>query len=152
MDDAVTPEKQQILFDKYPALFEYAASKESRCAIAWGITCDDGWFDLIDTLCASLEWLVEDRAKRRSNAGLPEEGVVLRVVQIKEKFGTLRFYTSGVPGSGAEPNPFMAAIRTAEALSGRMCETCGGPAKPEGTRGWWRTECEPCKTKRGAGR
>lgn len=144
----MTPEKQQILFEKYPALFEYAASKESRHAIAWGIACGDGWFDLLDVLCATLERLAVDYIKRRAEAGLPEEAVNLRVVQVKEKFGSLRFYVYGVPGSGAAPNAFATAIHIAEALSARTCESCGAPAKCESERGWVRTECEPCKAKR----
>lgn len=148
----MTPEKQQILFEKYPALFEYAASKESKHAIAWGITCHDGWFHLIDTLCATLDRLTVDYIKRRAEAGLPEETVNLRVVQVKEKFGSLRFYVYGIPVAPDVPNAFHAVIGMAEALSSSLCESCGAPAKLEGERGWWRTECEPCRAKRSAER
>ena len=144
----MTPEKQQILFDKYSLLFEYARSKESKHSIAWGITCNDGWFDLIDTLCSTIDRLTLDRIQRRAQAGLPEEANDIRVVQIKEKFGSLRFYVSGVPASGAEPNAFYAAIGAIEALSSRICESCGAPATLEGERGWWTTECGPCRARR----
>lgn len=49
-----------------------------------------------------------------------------RAVQVKEKFGTLRFYmTSGSPEMYDE-------IRKAEELALTTCETCGQPAKPKG--------------------
>jgi hypothetical protein len=145
----MTPEKQQILFDRYPTLFAYAR-KESQHSIALGITCNDGWFDLIDTLCATLDRLVVDRTQRRAQAGLPEEANNIRVVQIKEKFGSLRFYVAGVPASGDEPNAVYTAIWLAETLSSRICESCGAPAKLDGEHGWWRTECGPCQARRRA--
>jgi virulence-associated protein VapD len=55
--------------------------------------------------------------------------------QIKEKFGTLRFYVTG----GDEYTD--GVVRMAEAMSGVTCETCGKPGKTGG-KGWIRTTCE----------
>lgn len=56
-------------------------------------------------------------------------------VQVKEKFGGLRFY---VNGASAEHD---AKIEFAESMSYRTCEVCGRPGKP--TRdGWIRTLCK----------
>jgi hypothetical protein len=65
-----------------------------------------------------------------------EEAVkVPTVVQVKEKFGTLRFYVSGA--TEAQYN----YISFAESMSGVTCETCGSPGKRLG-RGWIYTACE----------
>ena len=55
--------------------------------------------------------------------------------QIKEKFGTLRFYTSG--GDDYTDG----VVRMAESMSGVTCETCGKPGQTGG-KGWIRTTCE----------
>lgn len=57
-------------------------------------------------------------------------------VQVKEKFGGLRFYVHGAT------NEQHAAIRLAEALSYRTCEVCGKPGKPNKDGGWISTRCK----------
>ena len=58
--------------------------------------------------------------------------------QIKEKFGTLRFYYSG----GNEYTSGVANM--AEAMSGSICEVCGKPGSTGG-KGWIKTACEEHK-------
>ena len=61
------------------------------------------------------------------------------VVQVKEKFGGLRFYIGGV--SRDKYDGVYDAINAAEALSYLTCEDCGAPGEPrEG--GWIRTLCD----------
>lgn len=55
--------------------------------------------------------------------------------QIKEKFGTLRFYYRG----GDEYTNGVASM--AEAMSGCTCEVCGKPGTTGG-KGWIKTSCE----------
>jgi pyruvoyl-dependent arginine decarboxylase (PvlArgDC) len=63
--------------------------------------------------------------------------------QVKEKFGTLRFYYTG----GDEHISGM--VRMAESMSAVTCESCGNPG--EQTRGGWiKTTCKPCEDKRAA--
>ncbi|HMI53388.1 MAG TPA: hypothetical protein VK525_17880 [Candidatus Saccharimonadales bacterium] len=61
------------------------------------------------------------------------------VMQVKEKFGTLRFYCD----SSDAINRY---IRFAERLSAVTCEDCGEPGKPNDS-GWIRTQCDPCRDK-----
>lgn len=62
-----------------------------------------------------------------------KEGVI--ITQIKEKFGTLRFYV------GAAPDHVYDAIDAAERLSAVTCEKCGEPGVlREG--GWRLTLCD----------
>jgi hypothetical protein len=61
--------------------------------------------------------------------------------QVKEKFGTLRFYYTG----GDEYISGMVSF--AESMSGVTCEGCGNPGEQNG-KGWVRTECQSCAEKR----
>ena len=49
-----------------------------------GMECGDGWFDRIDTLCSTIQFGI------RQGDTPP-----VRVLKVKEKFGTLRFYIRG---------------------------------------------------------
>lgn len=68
-----------------------------------------------------------------------------QVVQVKEKFGGLRFYVH-TPASDAAA-ALMEAIDKAEALSNVTCEDCGAPGKHVSPRGWIRTLCPACEAK-----
>ena len=61
--------------------------------------------------------------------------LVPTVSQVKEKFGTLRFYINA--GTDEHYN----YIRFAENLSARICETCGAPGKRRGKH-WIYTACD----------
>ena len=63
------------------------------------------------------------------------------VEQVKEKFGTLRFYYRG------GDDYVRGLVSMAEAMSGRTCESCGNPAKTGG-EGWIRTICPTCEEAR----
>jgi hypothetical protein len=66
---------------------------------------------------------------------VPDAVCQVVVDQVKEKFGTLRFYYSG----GDERIDGM--VRMAESMSGLTCEECGAPGKSRGG-GWVRTLCD----------
>ena len=74
-----------------------------------------GWSKIIDYLYDNLP--IPDR---------------LKVYQVKEKFGTLRFYTSGTTKDED------VIIRNAENMSGETCEVCGEPGSVR-SQGWWLT-------------
>ena len=61
--------------------------------------------------------------------------------QVKEKFGTLRFYYSG------GDDYIRGLVSMAESMSGVTCEECSAPAQTHGP-GWIRTICVPCETNR----
>lgn len=76
------------------------------------------------------------------------------VLQVKEKFGGLRFYWGG-------PYDIEMLVRAAERMSYETCEDCGecgfdwnaegkqakATTGPSETSGWIRTLCEPCRVK-----
>ena len=61
------------------------------------------------------------------------------VVQVKEKFGTLRFYV------GSAPDWYLDLIDYYEQLSGEICENCGAEGKTIAIRGWLKTVCDKCR-------
>jgi hypothetical protein len=64
-----------------------------------------------------------------------------KAIQIKEKFGELRFYVSGNLTTEAQE-----AISAASRASTCTCESCGAPGESTSVRGWVKTLCEGCKT------
>lgn len=69
---------------------------------------------------------------------LPQDAFI---EQVKEKFGTLRFYVANVSEEVFD------YIHQVESESGTVCENCGEPGKLY-TDGWWRTNCPVCEEKR----
>ena len=75
-------ELQEKLFQKYPKIFRQRSLDKTMSAMCYGIQCPDRWHDLIDTLCSQIEKYSE------------RKGIVCEAMQIKEKFGGLRFYAA----------------------------------------------------------
>jgi hypothetical protein len=73
----------------------------------YGRECNDGWLELIAELIQEL-----------TDAGWTRE-----ILQIKEKFGGLRFYAGGLPQNGDE------VIAKYEHRSYTICEICGSTDK-----------------------
>lgn len=73
---------------------------------------------------------------------IPEIIHQVTVTQVKEKYGTLRFYYSG----GDEYIDGLVAM--AESMSAATCEECGKPGRTN-NNGWLRTLCEEHAKERG---
>lgn len=71
-------------------------------------------------------------------------GAKVRFDQVKEKFGTLRVYTSHQNSVVHE------IIRQAEQCSRTTCEVCGEPGKLNDHEGatWLSTLCDPCRNRK----
>ena len=61
-----------------------------------------------------------------------------KIVDVKEKFATLRVYTSYAP------DWFEDLIWHYEAKSAETCEQCGKPGEIRKNRGWYLTLCDNC--------
>jgi len=72
---------------------------------------------------------------------VPESIPQVTLDQVKEKFGTLRFYYSG----GDDVIDGM--VRMAESMTGVTCESCGNIGESRGG-GWIHTYCTPCEEAR----
>jgi len=102
-----------------------------RIPDGWGrwIGCGAGWYPILARLEQQLNELDPD----------------YQVHQIKEKFGTLRFYWEGdIPNGDA-------IVGEAEAESARTCELCGSLGNLRTKAGWLKTLCDHCATTMGYG-
>jgi hypothetical protein len=86
----------------------------------WHEHVGPGWKQLVDVCVAEAV---------RTNA---------RIVQVKEKFGALRFYYDNGDADLDQ------AVNAAETLSGFICETCGAPGIAHTHRGWIKIRCPAC--------
>jgi hypothetical protein len=132
------PDKYEQLAQKYPKIFAEGRSDALP-------TCGDGWYDLLDTLCGTIQHHINWKLKSNEYAvqrgeAEPIEPETLQFVvgQVKEKFGGLRFY--GMGGDDFTSG----AISMAESMSFKICETCGAPGRPTND-GWITTTCDGCK-------
>lgn len=129
-------ELDEALCAKYPKIFVNRHADMQTTAMCWGFECGDGWFQVLDSLCGQIQHYT-DWKNRSAEAGYKDFKPVPQVVavQVKEKFGGLRFYYDG----GDEHISGM--VRMAESWAANTCEECGSPGK---TRhgGWIRTLCD----------
>jgi hypothetical protein len=95
----------------------------------WGFRCHDGWSGIIAELTAEIARIV----------GGPEGAPELRVVEVKEKLGGLRYYIWHVPEKHALA--VAEAKQRAEDRSFETCEVCGKPGKLVRSDGYWHTAC-----------
>jgi hypothetical protein len=93
--------------------------------------CGPGWIPLLDIL-----FNYADEWNRIAPDGEEDERIVIN--QVKEKFGSLRFYhTGGSP-------EFRGMVTMAEILSSSICERCGDRGE-QNEKGWITTECRRCR-------
>ncbi len=136
-------ENTKKLFDKYPKIFAQKDLPIQQTLMCCGFSCGDGWFDLIDALCENIQNHVQyhnenvDRFKNMEDRPewAPTEHLSVEAVQVKEKWGGLRFYVVGC-------NDYIRGlISLAESMSFKICEVCGKPGRPN-SKGWITTLCE----------
>jgi len=154
----MTPELEQHIREQYPLIFS------GRCEIS----INDGWFDIIDMLCNNIQHRIDNIVMQRKYAiewnkdvndpdydwadrsfvkrkerQVPELVEQVVATQIKEKFGTLRFYYNG----GDE---FIRGLDSmAASMTSRTCEECGSPGTSRSTKKqrWVRVLCEKHNTR-----
>jgi hypothetical protein len=162
----MSPHLEKLLLAKYSSLFNGRRGGTRHIGVG------DGWYNLIDTLCALICWEHGPEKGHRSTKHvdsdtpmsheLDERGAVdgaqasttvtefvnsLPVVnQVKEKFGGLRFYADGCNETIDN------YITFAECLSARTCEVCGAPGERRDDGGWLRTLCDQHTSDRKASR
>ena len=130
----MTPESQNELFAKYPKIFRQKDLPKNQTAMCWGIDTGDGWYNIIDTLCHQIQWHI----KHNLNKGEDPEAVNVEAIQVKEKYGGLRFYYNG-------GNDFInGLVNMAEGMSEKTCEECAAPGT-QNEFGWISTLCTPCR-------
>lgn len=139
---------QEKLFEKYPLVFADRLIDEAESPFkAYGIECGNGWFEIIDNLCASLEPHI--RSWQKNNPKMAKKHP--RTSQVKEKIGGLRFYLDYPCGwkealdSGFKEEEIIGPF---EQESYNVCEFCGKDGEIRNSLIWILTLCESCYDKR----
>lgn len=119
-------ENTQYLFEHFKFFKPEKGLQESL--MKFGFECHDGWFELIKRLCEDIE--IE--LNKKENINLKKS---FEVVQVKEKFGGLRFYT------GPTKDKIFKLIDKAEEESYHICEECGKKGVLRNVNNWYLTLC-----------
>ena len=148
---------------RFPILFQERKQSMNQTCMCWGIDCPEGWYHIIEQLCTALEFYNIDIGSKY--------GLAIVAEQVKEKFGTLRFYYTvrEVDKDGnamdycelsADDNKCRAvidylgmlasnAIDEACAMTLDTCAKCGCPLNDKNkvvTRGYISYMCDKCAT------
>lgn len=138
----MTDQNFEELAKLYPDLFQ-------KARIGY-IECDDGWFNILKTLAGLISHDVEQLRRQIAHYTevkdldrIPELERLLEeelenlptISQVKEKFGSLRFYCDSAT------DKVYNWIQFAEEMSCITCEVCGAPGTHRNT-GWIRTLCD----------
>lgn len=104
----------------YPSLYRGRHSHSEPTLMRRGFECGDGWYTLI--------YVVSELLTKH------DPGIY--AVQVKEKFGGLRFYHN------SRDDYTLGIELTAGTLSSHVCEICGAPGFLNDNEGWWSTRCD----------
>ena len=140
--EQISQKEREDIYNKFPRLFVTKPEISIGC----------GWVDLVTKLCEDIVNTIKDTSTK------------VIVIQVKEKFGTLRFYTKITSNdtatslrmnnvtTGTKYNDTVQTVHdlisVAENESARLCEYCGTSeeVKTEEVRGYLiKTLCKVCK-------
>lgn len=154
-------ELDKKLCETYPLIFRDRHGDMSKTCMVWGMCVGDGWYNIIDALCANIQGRIDSRLEsikwaekwnarvndpelewdaivERKERPVPEPIEQVVATQVKEKFGGLRFYYFG------GDDYIDGVVAMAESMSYRTCEECGAPGTST-NGGWIRVLCEEHK-------
>lgn len=172
----MTPELDKQLCEKYPKIFRDRYGSPQETCLYWGLEIGDGWYDIIDTLCTGFEELYTTTIEVSEEDGirlgiepcvwkseskshyyfqvLPPKVIA---TQVKEKFGTLRFYyrteldqnAIDLIATGKYPElekqhevytyTIEGMVRYAETASSLTCSISGAKGEMHHRNGWMKT-------------
>lgn len=141
-------ELEQKLVAKYPKIFsQYGGNPKDTC-MAFGFECGDGWFNIIDLLCGEI-----DHYCSWYNELFPNLKIQVVAEQVKQKYGSLRFYWRCTFAENLEDHDYEKVtkcmkyldgmVAMAESFSERTCELCGKPGNKDKSA-FPITRCDSC--------
>ncbi len=126
-------EKNTAALIKAAPLLYRLYGTDSGWPMRWGFSCHDGWFDIL----LDLSRKIEAELQAMQAAGTPADALP-HALQVKEKFGGLRFYIN------RQSEQWTDWIKEAEAEAFKTCERCGAPGAMYERRGYLQTMCQLC--------
>jgi len=152
-------EHSDYLTQQYPKIYR----KSNHSFGVYSFECGDGWFNLLKGLSMCIQNYIDNTTRERwrirkdkrrfaelppdeqkvshLNRDMPERVRQVVALQVKEKFGTLRYYYSG--GDEVINN----YVSYADVMSSLTCEECGVPSETDYNQSWVTTKCATCKGK-----
>jgi hypothetical protein len=127
-------ELQLELVKKYPKILKDFRGDPRQTCLAFGIETGSGWYELLDKCMNKLQYFCDLCSK---------EGREVQVVanQVKEKYGSLRFYVSVHGANEIESDILHNIIDHTEMMSSQICEESGEHGVPCVKWGWYKTLC-----------
>lgn len=121
------------LIAKYPKIFVDYEGNPGQCN--W-LDLPKGWVSIVDDLCGSMQQYIDNYVMYTKDGQFRPQQVTC--VQMKEKFGGLRFYTNG------HDDHIGGMIALAEYLCHNTCQQCGSREDLGVTSGWISVLCRTC--------
>lgn len=125
-------EFEQRLMDDFPFMEARNVWTGKKLGFPSNCECNDGWFGIIYKLCLNIQSVLNYQSKKFIDG--------FYIIQIKEKFGGLRFYTTYTN------NDINKLIDDATKKSLETCENCGAEGKVR-NGSWILTLCDNCYKK-----
>lgn len=100
----------------------------------FGIECGEGWKSLYQPI---IDWISQYNDSHKNDPDFDK----IEIIQIKEKFGSLRIYLRHAPEELSK------MIEKAEKESCSVCEYCGSRENVGVTYGWITHVCRSCMEK-----
>lgn len=125
----------------YAPLLDRVPEERTDQVFIFTLSCGLGWKKIVFDLVKALDriWEGYQGRKGKDNWG---------ILQVKEKFGGLRFYVGYLEDENDDANArrdrSFDAIRAAEESAWKTCERCGKPGKLRG-KGYIATVCPECE-------
>lgn len=63
----MSPEKDAELCNKYPKIFKDRFADMQTTAMCWGFECSEGWYNILDKLCANIQGHIDWKRKQRTS-------------------------------------------------------------------------------------
>lgn len=121
------------IIKKYPKIFQTYEGNPGD--VNWhGVP--KGWLPVIDKLCGSIQSYIDNHVTYTKDGKYNPTQVTC--LQMKEKFGGLRFYTNG------HDDVIEGMITMAEYICDNTCENCGSEEDLGLTKGWVSVMCRTC--------
>lgn len=127
----MSPEKELQLQAIYPPIFQNTSNLAS--IKLFGFECGDGWFDLLKGLIEKIRDVCIEQSIEAY-----EDGCSPEVLQVKEKYGSLRFYMSCCSSAIGD------LISAADDKSRETCELCGKSGCMRSQNRWYMVRCDEC--------
>jgi hypothetical protein len=122
-------ENEAKLVKQFPGLYSDVGTTTPRESLmSFGFECETGWFQLLWDLSTELTAAIEAEP----------DWWAIKAAQVKEKYGTLRFYLVG------SPDKLQDIVDKYEHLSAKTCELCAKPGRLCHHNGWLKTLCPDC--------